>query len=221
MVKRSSDITILTTILLEIRHKSKAYNQLTTSTNENNTHLQQNHIFIIKMASKLSIQAVNKLSEHEFLDLFKNVVELWPRAAETVYDSHPFTDLEELVAKFENYLETLSVEDKIEVLQSHPDLAGKLLDENKLSEESAQEQASIGLNKLTVGQKTELVQLNDEYRNKFGFPFVICVRQSKKIEAILEGFHYRLPNDRIMEIFNGIAEVKKICKIRTSNIVDL
>lgn len=173
------------------------------------------------MAPKLSVEAVNKLTSAEFQDLFKNVVELWPKAAEFAYRFHPFADLLELLSKFEYYLETISIDDKIAILQSHPDLAGKLLDENKLSEESAQEQASVGLNELTAEQKLQLVQSNDIYRNKFGFPFVICVRQSKKIEAILDGFSYRLPNDRTMEIFNGIEEVKKICKLRIASIVDL
>lgn len=173
------------------------------------------------MSQKLSIESVNKLHPNEFVDLFKNAVELWPKATESVLLKRPFTDVDDLVFHFSNYLENLNVNDKVAVLQSHPDLAGKLLDENKLSDESAVEQALAGLNKLTVEKRSQLIQSNAEYSQKFGFPFVICVRQNNKIDRILEGFHNRLPNTRDQEITNGIDQVKKICQLRIENIVHL
>lgn len=173
------------------------------------------------MEKKLNIEQLNQLNSTKFLNLFKNVIELWPNAAVSVYEQKPFSSLAEFADKFDSYLENLSVEDKVAVLSSHPDLAGKLLGENELTEESAEEQASAGLHQLTDEQKKQLVQLNTEYRKKFNFPFVICVRQSKKIEKILEGFHLRLPNTKDEEIINGINEVKKICRLRLENIIDL
>lgn len=171
------------------------------------------------MANKLTIEDINKLSSIEFINLFKNAVELWPQAAETVAKQLPFSRLTDLVDHFVDYLENLSIADKVFVLASHPDLAGKLLDDNKLSNESAQEQSLAGLDKLTADNKTELVQSNREYSQKFGFPFVICVRQNNKIDRILEGFRERLPNSRDKEITNGIEQVKKICQLRIENIV--
>lgn len=172
------------------------------------------------MCQKLKINDVNQFESNEFINLFKNVVELWPKAAESAIENRPFTSLNELIQRFHDYLENISVDDKIAILQSHPDLAGKLADENKLSSESTQEQASAGLNKLSNEQKSELIHSNTKYFEKFQFPFVICVRESNKIEKILEGFRNRIPNDRDQEIINGIDEVKKICSIRIQNIVD-
>lgn len=171
------------------------------------------------MTSKLTIEHINKLPATEFVDLFKNAVELWPHAAEFVVNQRPFGNLNDLVRHFSDYLENLSVTDKVAVLKSHPDLAGKLLDENKLSNESAQEQSLAGLDRLTAEKKTQLVQSNTEYSEKFGFPFVICVRQNNKIDRILAGFRERLPNQRDQEIINGIEQVKKICQLRIENIV--
>ncbi|XP_055303619.1 2-oxo-4-hydroxy-4-carboxy-5-ureidoimidazoline decarboxylase-like [Sitodiplosis mosellana] len=169
----------------------------------------------------MKIADVNELLDEEFEELFKNVVELFPKAAKTVVLQRPFDSLNELTVAFNNYLENLDVAEKIAVLQSHPDLAGKLLFENKLSVDSANEQAGAGLDKLTDEQKNQLVKLNAEYSEKFGFPFVICVRQNNKIERILEGLHQRLPNNREQEITNGINNVKKICQLRIENIVEL
>lgn len=171
------------------------------------------------MSTKLSTEDVNKLTSIDFVRIFKNVVELWPKAAETVFDKHPFANRSELIAHFTDYLQNLNANNKVSVLQSHPDLAGKLLDENKLSNESADEQFSAGLNQLTVKQSLQMLELNTKYKQKFGFPFVICVRQNNKIEYILAGFRHRLPNDREQEIINGIEEVKKICQLRIEDIV--
>ena len=190
----------------------------------------------------MKIGEVNELLDGVFVDVFKNVVELYPRAAQSVVLQRPFKSLNELIDAFNNYLEALKTAEKgaqkeklmwfsilnivfflflVAILQSHPDLAGKLLFENKLSVDSANEQAAAGLNKLTDEQKNELVKLNAEYSEKFGFPFVICVRQNNKIERILEGLHQRLPNSREDEITNGINHVKKICQLRIENIVEL
>lgn len=173
------------------------------------------------MEKKLNIEQLNQLNSTEFLNIFKNVIELWPKAAESVYKQKPFPSLTDFADKFDSYLESLSVEDKVAILCLHPDLTGKLLDQNNVTQESAEEQASAGLNQLTAEQKKQLVQLNAEYRKKFDFPFVICVRQNNKIEKILEGFVSRLPNTKDEEIINGTNEVKKIGRLRLANIVDL
>lgn len=172
------------------------------------------------MSTKLSIEDVNKLSLTEFVNLFKNAIELWPKAPETIFLERPFTNRAKLISHFTDYLENLSINDKVAVLQSHPDLAGKLLDENKLSNESNDEQKSAGLNELNAEQSIQMIELNSKYKEKFGFPFVICVRQNNKIERILEGFENRLPNNRDQEINNGIDAVKKICQLRIEDIVN-
>lgn len=173
------------------------------------------------MSTKLSIDDVNKLSSIEFVNIFKNVVELWPKAAELVFLKHPFKNRTKLITHFNDYLKDLNINNKVAVLQSHPDLAGKLLDEKKLSNESTDEQMSAGLNQLTVKQSFQMLELNTKYKQKFGFPFVICVRQNNKIDCILDGFRNRLPNNRDQEINNGIEEVKRICQLRIEDIVNL
>lgn len=168
----------------------------------------------------MKISEVNQLLDQDFVEVFKNVVELYPKAAQSVVLQRPFANLNELIVAFNNFLENLQVSEKVFILQSHPDLAGKLLFENKLSADSASEQAGAGLDKLSDEQKNHLVKLNGEYSEKFGFPFVICVRQNNKIERILEGLNQRLPNGRDEEIINGINQVKKICQLRIESIVE-
>jgi 2-oxo-4-hydroxy-4-carboxy-5-ureidoimidazoline decarboxylase len=61
--------------------------------------------------------------------------------------------------------------------------------------------------------------LNQQYKQKFGFPFVICARENKK-EAILSGLERRLNNSKETEAITGVEEVKKICRLRILGIVD-
>lgn len=172
------------------------------------------------MSTKLSLEAVNSLAPAEFLRIFHNVVELWPAAAAHVSTKIPFGSITELATHFSHYLENIDNSSKILILQSHPDLAGRLLNTNSLSVESANEQAAAGLDQLQPQQRLLLSDLNKQYRDKFGFPFVICVRQTNKIQKILEGIGARLPNDKQTEIVLGINEVKKICDIRIGDIVE-
>ncbi|XP_023952823.2 2-oxo-4-hydroxy-4-carboxy-5-ureidoimidazoline decarboxylase [Bicyclus anynana] len=168
--------------------------------------------------TKLSVSEVNGLSDDQFEWVFRNVIELRSEAAASVLDLRPFTDAPDLCAAFDKYLDQLSVEGKLEVLKSHPDLAGRLAAKGELTQESTDEQRSAGLNELTVEQKAIMDFNNERYKNKFGFPFIICARENK-IQSIIEGLKNRYNNTKVQEIVIGINEVKKICKLRILDIV--
>jgi 2-oxo-4-hydroxy-4-carboxy-5-ureidoimidazoline decarboxylase len=105
------------------------------------------------------------------------------------------------------------------VLRCHPDLAGRLAQTQALSAESTGEQQAAGLLHLNDEEKQILGRLNDAYKAKFGFPFIICVRQNKK-EAIFRGIEQRLNNSREQELAAAVEEVKKIGTLRLNDILD-
>ncbi|XP_058788583.1 2-oxo-4-hydroxy-4-carboxy-5-ureidoimidazoline decarboxylase-like [Phymastichus coffea] len=172
------------------------------------------------MTSKgiLSISEVNALPEENFEWLFGNVIEHCPEAAAAVAAKRPFSSSEDLKKAFENYLEKLDTSDKEMVLQKHPDLAGKLADEGKLTIESQNEQKLAGLDGMTKDEAQSLTNNNYLYKEKFRFPFVICARENK-VHSILQGLEIRLKNNRETELKTGINEVKKICRIRIDDLV--
>ncbi|XP_037024624.1 2-oxo-4-hydroxy-4-carboxy-5-ureidoimidazoline decarboxylase-like [Bradysia coprophila] len=173
------------------------------------------------MSKGQSIDNLNKIPSIEFQNIFRNVVENYPQAAIEVSSRRPFVDTNQLVEHFNNYLTNLDHASKVKVLQLHPDLAGKLASDGELTAESAEEQAGAGLNRISNEQYKQLNQMNEKYKEKFGFPFVICVRETNKIEAILRGITVRLQNERNDELDTGIDEVKKICRLRIGQIIDL
>lgn len=102
-----------------------------------------------------------------------------------------------------------SPQDRLEVLKRHPDLAGKLAAAKRLTEDSAAEQASASLDALTDAERTRFTQLNDAYTSKFGFPFIIAVRDHDKA-SILANFEARLGNDADTEFAAACAQVERI-----------
>ena len=68
-------------------------------------------------------------------------------------------------------------------------------------------------------ERHKMSELNEKYKQKFGFPFVICARENKK-DAILQGLERRLENSPESEAVTGVNEVKKICRLRLWDIVD-
>ena len=106
------------------------------------------------------------------------------------------------------------------MLRLYPDLAGKHAQEGTLTQESVNEHNQAGLFSLTDDERTKMEELNNTYKTKFGFPFVICARENKK-ESILKGLEFRNGNGVLQEVNTGIEEVKKICLLRLKDIVDL
>ena len=113
---------------------------------------------------------------------------------------------------------TFSKTAKQGILRGFPDLAGKIAEAGQLTKESNREHAAANLHILSSYEKELLQELNCRYKEKFGFPFVICARMNKK-EAILKGLENRYGNDVKEELEAGIEQVLKICELRLRDIV--
>ncbi|WP_371223161.1 allantoinase PuuE [Roseovarius sp. 2305UL8-3] len=106
-----------------------------------------------------------------------------------------------------------SEEKRLGVLTAHPDLAGKLAEAKRLTAESTAEQASVGLDALTDGERSTFTKLNDAYTTKFGFPFIIAVRDNTKA-SIMEAFERRVAHDRATEFAEACRQVERIAELR-------
>lgn len=104
-------------------------------------------------------------------------------------------------------------EEKLSLIRAHPELAGKAAIDGSLTEASAAEQASAGLDQLTQEEFDRFHALNAAYADKFGFPFIICVRLTNKA-GILAAMEARLANDRDTEIAEAIHQIGEIVRLR-------
>ena len=108
--------------------------------------------------------------------------------------------------------------ERLGVLNAHPDLAGKLAAAKRLTAESTAEQASAGLDALTDDERAEFTALNTAYTEKFGFPFIIAVRDNTKA-SILAAFKSRLDNDRDTEFATACRQVERIAELRLNELL--
>jgi len=108
---------------------------------------------------------------------------------------------------------TASQEQRLGVLNAHPDLAGKLAEAKRLTAESTAEQASVGLDALTDEERATFTRLNEAYTSKFGFPFIIAVRDNTKA-SIMEAFARRIDHDRDTEFEEACRQVERIAELR-------
>ncbi len=100
-------------------------------------------------------------------------------------------------------------EERLAVLRAHPDLAGKLAQAGRLTTESTAEQASAGLDLLTDDERATFSSLNASYTEKFGFPFIIAVREHGKHD-ILAAFQQRLSHSWDQEFDEACRQVERI-----------
>jgi len=156
-----------------------------------------------------SIDKFNKLSKAEFISIFGNIFEKTEWIAERCYESKPYNNLDELVSKMMKIFENIEKERHLEILNSHPDLAV----EKKLTEDSKNEQKNASLNQCTDEEFIEFKKLNEEYKKKFGFPFIIAVKGKNK-EEILNSFRQRITNNINLEFEEAKKQVKKIASFR-------
>jgi 2-oxo-4-hydroxy-4-carboxy-5-ureidoimidazoline decarboxylase len=106
-----------------------------------------------------------------------------------------------------------SPEEQLSLLRAHPELAGKAAVDGTLTEASAAEQASAGLDRLTQDEFDRFQALNAAYTAKFDFPFIICVRLTNKA-GILAAMERRLANDRDTEVATALGQIGEIVRLR-------
>jgi len=155
---------------------------------------------------------IEKLSETEFTEVFGNIFENANWVAKRLYEQKPFKNFQDLSKKMINIFESADYQDKLKILNSHPDLADKAKI-GTLTADSNKEQNSAGLDQCTEKEFNQFKNLNLEYKNKFGFPFILAVKGKKKSEILLN-FQKRVLSNKKDEFSEGISQVIKIAGLR-------
>ena len=157
------------------------------------------------------INKINKLSKSEFIKVFANIFENAIWIAEELYNQKPFDNFEALSSKMLNIFETATKEKQLKILNAHPDLANKTKI-SILTPDSLKEQINAGLDQCTKEEFNEFKKLNNTYK-KFGFPFILAVKEKTKIE-ILNNFRKRVFSDPEIEFDEAVKQVKQIASLR-------
>jgi 2-oxo-4-hydroxy-4-carboxy-5-ureidoimidazoline decarboxylase len=166
----------------------------------------------------MTLVELNALDDEAFTATVGPVFEDSPWIAGAAAHLRPFPSIETLEAALTGVLRDAENDRKIALICAHPDLAGRVAREGRLTPASRTEQASAQLDQLTDAERARFDALNTGYRKRFGFPFVICVREQTKA-SILAAMERRIDSDRGAEIETALREIERIARLRLHDLV--
>jgi 2-oxo-4-hydroxy-4-carboxy-5-ureidoimidazoline decarboxylase len=170
------------------------------------------------MMSQKALADLNACSKADFVAALANVFEYSPWIAEQASSSRPFAGVTQLFDAMKAAVDHATPELRLALIKAHPDLADKTQRAAGLTAESNAEQNSVGLDRLSDAEYQAFERVNNAYREKFGFPYIVCVRRHTK-DSILSDFERRLPNDATTETAASIAEICRIAALRVDQLV--
>jgi 2-oxo-4-hydroxy-4-carboxy-5-ureidoimidazoline decarboxylase len=163
--------------------------------------------------STITLHSLNATDKAGFAAALGDIYEHAPWVAQAVHEKRPFASLAALHEAMTAVVRAAPAEQRTALLKGHPDLAGKAARAGGMTSDSKAEQASAGLDRLTEAEFKEFHRLNNAYREKFGIPFIVCVRRHSK-DSILHEFSRRLHNNATTETKTALTEVFRIAALR-------
>ncbi len=167
-----------------------------------------------------SLRTINAMSGTEFMKSFSAVYESSPWVAQRASQMRPFGSAEDLFSGMRRSVDEASQADQDALIRAHPDLGGKLARAGRLTADSAREQSRLGLDQLDAADYAAFDSLNTAYRQRFDFPFIICVGLLHDRHQILDAFRSRIGNTQEQERRQALDQIHLIARIRLSALVE-
>lgn len=171
------------------------------------------------MTGKLTLDHLNTCSVQDFIGALGDIFEHAPWVAESAASGRPHATVTALHEAMMAAVRGAPRERQLAFLRGHPELGGKVARAGAMTAESIAEQGGLGLNRLDDAAFQRFERLNAAYRERFGFPFIICVRRQTR-SAILDSFEKRLALDVEQELATALAEIGHITRLRLVAKVD-
>jgi 2-oxo-4-hydroxy-4-carboxy-5-ureidoimidazoline decarboxylase len=168
--------------------------------------------------SQTTLSELNASSDSGFVARLGNIFEYSPWIAEQAASFRPFAGMVQLFDAMKAAVDHAPPELRLALIKAHPDLADKTQRAAGLTAESNAEQNSAGLDRLSDAEYEAFERVNNAYRAKFGFPYIVCVRRQTR-DSILRDFERRLANDAGTEMQRSIEEIFRIAALRLDQLV--
>ena len=166
----------------------------------------------------MTLDDINNMDRDDFVAALGAVFEESPWVAEAAFDARPFAGIDALHRAMTAAVEASDVDRQVALIRAHPDLAGKAARAGTLGAHSTREQAGLGFDRLSDTEYERFQKLNNAYKARFEFPFVIAVRDHDK-DSILAAFETRLAHDRGGEIVEALKNIGRIARFRLEDLV--
>lgn len=167
----------------------------------------------------ITINQLNNMAAAEFIATLGGIYEHSPWVAEAVIGCRPFEDHSALQQAMQQAVDDSSDEQKLALLKSHPEFAGKAATEGTLTQSSTSEQSRLSLNNLPPQQHRRMQEFNRQFMQRFGFPGIVAVRLNKSVEQIFDQFESRLQNEFETEVQQALQQVHSIAAFRLGDLL--
>jgi 2-oxo-4-hydroxy-4-carboxy-5-ureidoimidazoline decarboxylase len=164
-------------------------------------------------ATTYSLGEINAMPAADFAAALGDVFEHAPWVAERAAADRPYPTVAALHDGLMQAVHGVPVATQLAFVRGHPELGGKLARAGAMTAASRSEQGGVGLDRLDDEEFARFARLNAAYRERFGFPFIICVRRHARA-SILAEFERRLGNDPATELATALAEIGHITRLR-------
>jgi len=165
-----------------------------------------------------TLSGLNNLSAPSFVAALGEVFEHAPWVAETAAPGRPYPTVTALHNAMMQAVRRTAAERQLAFIAGHPEL-GTRVKRADLTDHSRSEQRGLELDRLSAEEFDRFSRLNAAYREKFGFPFIVCVRRHTR-DSILRQFERRLAHDRETEREAALQEIGLITRLRLVALVD-
>ena len=168
---------------------------------------------------KTTIENINSLDAEQFVELLGGVYEHSPWMAERAHSKQPFADVAAMLSAMRETLAVAEKDEQLGLIRAHPDLAGIAAVRGELTVESTSEQAGAGLGDLTEAEFVKFTDLNNRYKERFDFPFIMAVKNATK-QQIIAGFKSRIENQPDDEFATALEQINRIASFRIADLVE-
>ena len=159
------------------------------------------------------LEQLNTADPDAFVGALGGIFENAPWVADRAIAARPFATVADLHGAMMQAVATASEAEQLGLIRGHPELGSKVARAGAMTAESRREQGSLGLDRLSEAELARFERLNAAHRQRFGFPFIICVRLTDKA-GILAAMERRLANDRDTEIATALEQIGEIARLR-------
>jgi 2-oxo-4-hydroxy-4-carboxy-5-ureidoimidazoline decarboxylase len=166
-----------------------------------------------------TLDGLNVADRASFVAVLGGIFEHAPWVAERAFAVRPFALVSEIHNAMLEAVAAASEAEQLALIRGHPELGGKVARAGAMTAESRGEQGSLGLDNLSDQEFARFERLNAAYRQRFGFPFVICARRHTR-DSIIDNFERRLANGPEAERAAALAEIAHIARLRLADAVD-
>src|SRR5471032_2336641 len=172
-----------------------------------------------------TLSDLNSCDAATFTDRLRGIYEHSPWIPERAAARRPFANNAALKLALQAVVSAATLDEQLGLIRAHPELAGKAAVSGQLTAESTNEQARSGMHLCSAEEFATLHQLNADYNDKFGFPFILAVKgpdgQGLTRRSIIATFARRLKNQRADEIAECLRQIKRIAELRLNDLLDI